>query len=102
MSEENYYGREEISNSDLNELKVSPRRFVMRKQREMQTKSAALELGTLIHRFTLEPDTFILADVEPVGGKMGEYIKSYYELEKVGTPEDKIPDMAYHQKISKL
>ena len=95
MSEENYYGREEISNSDLNELKVSPRRFVMRKQREMQTKSAALELGTLIHRFTLEPETFILADVEPVGGKMGEYIKSYYELEKVGTPEDKIADMAY-------
>ena len=95
MSEENYYGREEISNSDLGELKISPRRFVMRKQQEMQTKSGAMQLGTLIHNFTLEPDKFIMADVEPVGGKMGEYIKAYFELEKVGTPEDKIPDMAY-------
>ena len=95
MSEENYYGREEISNSDLGELKMSPRRFVMRKQQEMQTKSGAMQLGTLIHNFTLEPDKFIMADVEPVGGKMGEYIKAYFELEKVGTPEDQIPDMAY-------
>ena len=95
MSEENYYGREEISNSDLGELKVSPRRFVMRKQHEMQTKSGSMQLGTLIHNFTLEPDKFIMADVEPVGGKMGEYIKAYFELEKVGTPEDQIPGMAY-------
>ena len=95
MSEENYYGREEISNSDLGELKVSPRRFLMRKQQEMQTKSGAMQLGTLIHKFTLEPDEFIMADVEPVGGKMGEYIKAYFELEKTGTPEDKIPAMAY-------
>ena len=95
MSEENYYGREEISNSDLGELKVSPRRFVMRKQHEMQTKSGSMQLGTLIHNFTLEPDKFIMADVEPVGGKMGEYIKAYFELEKVNTPEDKIADMAY-------
>ncbi len=95
MSEENYYSREEISNSDLGELKISPRRFVMRKQHEMQTKSGAMQLGTLIHNFTLEPDKFIMADVEPVGGKMGEYIKAYFELEKVGTPEDQIPAMAY-------
>jgi hypothetical protein len=67
----------------------------MRKQREIQTKSAAMELGTLIHKYTLEPDTFIVADAEPVGGKMGEYIKAYYELEKSGTPEDKISDLAY-------
>ena len=90
-----YYAKEDISNSDLSELKISPRRFIMRKQQEMQTKSAAMELGTLIHKFTLEPDSFILADVEPVGGKMGEYIKAYFELEKVGTPEDQISDMAY-------
>ena len=33
MSEElNYYAKEEISNSDLGELKMSPRRFMMRKQ----------------------------------------------------------------------
>jgi len=95
MSDENYYGREEISNSDLGELKVSPRRFVMRKEREMQTKSAALELGTLIHKFTLEPEKFIIADVEPVGGKMGEYIKAYFELEKSGLEKSKIPEMAY-------
>ena len=96
MSEQaNYYGREEISNSDLGELKVSPRRFIMRKQHEMQTKSGSLQLGTLIHNFTLEPDKFIMSDVEPVGGKMGEYIKDYFELEKGGTPAETIPDMAY-------
>jgi hypothetical protein len=96
MSEEsNYYAKESISNSDIGELKLSPRRFVMRKQQEMRTKSAAMELGTLIHKFTLEPDSFIVADVEPVGGKMGEYIKAYFELEKVGTPEDQISNMAY-------
>ena len=95
MSEENYYGREEISNSDLGELKLSPRRFVMRKEREMQTKSAALELGTLIHKYTLEPADFIIADVAPVSGKMGEYIRAYFELEKSGMEEDKIPDLAY-------
>ena len=95
MSEENYYSREEISNSDLGELKISPRRFVMRKRQEMQTKSAALELGTLIHKYILEQDSFIIADVTPVSGKMGQYIKAYVELEKVGTPEDRIADMAY-------
>ena len=95
MSEENYYGREEISNSDLGELKISPRRFLMRKQQEMQTKSGAMQLGTLIHMFTLEPDKFIMADVEPVGGKMGEYIKAYFELEKGGMEESKIADLAY-------
>ena len=95
MSETNYYAKEAISNSDLGYLKVSPRQFLMRKQQELQTKSAAMELGTLIHKFTLEPDKFIMADVEPVSGKMGEYIKAYFELEKVNTPEDKIPDMAY-------
>ena len=68
---------------------------MMRKQHEMQTKSGSMQLGTLIHNFTLEPDKFIMADVEPVGGKMGEYIKAYFELEKVGTPEDQIPGMAY-------
>lgn len=95
MSDANYYANEAISNSDLGYLKISPRQFVMRKQREMQTKSAALELGTLIHKFTLEPDQFIIADVEPVTGKMGKYIEAYFELEKVNTPEDKIADMAY-------
>jgi hypothetical protein len=95
MSDANYYANEAISNSDLGYLKISPRQFVMRKQREMQTKSAALELGTLIHRFTLEPEKFIVADVEPVTGKMGKYIEAYFELEKVNTPKDKIADMAY-------
>lgn len=98
MSEElNYYAREEISNSDLGHLKISPRQFLMRKQRELQTKSAAMELGTLIHKFTLEPDEFILADVEPIGGKMGEYIKAFFELEKSGLVEDQIASMAYTQ-----
>ena len=96
MSEENYYSREEISNSDLGELQVSPRRFMMRKQHEIATKkSAAMELGSLIHGFALEPDKYIMADVTPVGGKMGEYIKAYFQLEKVGTPEDRIAEMAY-------
>ena len=95
MSDQNYYANEAISNSDLGYLKISPRQFVMRKQREMQTKSAAMELGTLIHKFTLEPDTFIVADVEPVTGKMGEYIQAYFELEKSGVEEDKIAEMAY-------
>ena len=97
MSEDtNYYGNEAISNSDLGFLKMSPRQFLMRKEKEMQTKSAALELGTLIHKFTLEPDKFIIADVAPVGGKMGEYIKAYFELEKSGLAEDSIATMAYN------
>tara|TARA_B100001093_G_scaffold514357_1_gene588218 strand:+ start:238 stop:1218 length:981 start_codon:yes stop_codon:yes gene_type:complete len=95
MSDQNYYANESISNSDLTQLKLSPRRFIMRKQQEMQTKSAAMELGTLIHKFTLEPDKFIIADVEPVTGKMGEYIQAYFELEKSGVEEDKIAEMAY-------
>ena len=96
MSEENYYAKEQISNSDLGELKISPRRFMMRKQHEINTqKSAAMELGSLIHGFALEPEKYIMADIAPVSGKMGEYIKAYFELEKVGTPEDKIADMAY-------
>ena len=95
MSSQDYYAKADISNSDLGYLKLSPRQFVMRKQQEMQTKSGAMQLGTLIHKYTLEPDEFIMADVEPVSGKMGEYIKAYFELEKVNTPEDKIPDMAY-------
>ena len=96
MSEENYYAKEQISNSDLGELKMSPRRFMMRKQHEINTqKSAAMELGYLIHGFALEPEKYVMADIAPVGGKMGEYIRAYFELEKVGTPEDKIADMAY-------
>ena len=94
--DENYYANDAISNSDLGFLKISPRQFVMRKEREMQTKSAALELGTLIHKFTLEPDKFIIADVAPVGGKMGEYIKTYFELEKSGLNEESIATMAYN------
>lgn len=54
-----------------------------------------MELGTLIHTFALEPDRFILVDIEPVGGKMGEYIRAYYELEKSGMDEKEIPDAAY-------
>ena len=43
MSEEtNYYAREEISNSDLGELKLSPRRFMMRKQHEINTKKSKI------------------------------------------------------------
>jgi hypothetical protein len=95
MSDQNYYANEAISNSDLGFLKLSPRQFLMRKRHEMQTKSPAMELGTLIHKFTFEPDKFIVSNVEPVGGKMGEYIKAYHELEKIGTPEDRISDMAY-------
>ena len=95
MLQENYYAKEDVSNSDLGELKMSPRRFVMRKQQEMQTKSGAMQLGTLIHQFTLEPEKFVMADVEPVSGKMGEYIKAYFELEKSGISEDKIPETAY-------
>ena len=68
----------------------------MRKQHEMQTKSGAMQLGTLIHKFTLEPDKFIIADVQPVGGKMGEYIKTYFELEKSGLNEESIASMAYN------
>ena len=94
--DENYYANEAISNSDLGFLKMSPRQFIMRKQKEMQTKSAAMELGTLIHKFTLEPDKFIVADVQPVGGKMGEYIKTYFELEKSGLAEDTVATMAYN------
>ena len=95
MSEENYYAREDISNSDLGYLKISPRQFLMRKRQEIQTRSASMELGTLIHKYMLERDEFIIADVEPVSGKMGQYIKAHVELEKVGTPEDRIADMAY-------
>ena len=95
MADQNYYASEAISNSDLGYLKISPRQFIMRKNQEMQTKSAAMELGTLIHMFTLEPDKFIIADIQAVTGKMGEYIKAYHELEKSGTPKDKVPDMAY-------
>ena len=95
MSDQNYFAKEDISNSDLGELKISPRRFIMRKQQEMQSKSGAMQLGTLIHQFTLEPENFVMADIEPVSGKMGDYIRAYFELEKSGTPEDKIADIAY-------
>ena len=52
----------------------------MRKQGQMQKSSKSLELGTLIHKWNLEPELFAMADVEPITGKMGKYIQAMSEL----------------------
>lgn len=84
-----YFQREEISNSDLTNLRISPSTFLMKKQGKMHKSSKALELGTLIHRWNLEPEMFALADVEPVTAKMGKYIQAMSELTKGLTLDEK-------------
>ena len=46
----------------------------------MAKSSKSMELGTLIHKWNLEPELFAMADVEPVTGKMGKYIQAMSEL----------------------
>ena len=75
-----YFSREEISNSDLTNIRISPKTFLMKKQGQMKSTSASMELGTLIHKWNLEPELFAMADVEPVTGKMGKYIQAMSEL----------------------
>jgi len=88
-SKPDYFQREEVSNSDLTNLRISPKTFLMKKQGQMNKSSKALELGTLIHRWNLEPELFALADVEPVTGKMGKYIQAMSELTKGLTLDEK-------------
>jgi len=75
-----YFQREEISNSDLTNIRTSPKTFLMKKQGQMNKSSKSMELGTLIHKWNLEPELFAMADVEPVTGKMGKYIQAMSEL----------------------
>lgn len=72
-----YYNNVEYkSNSMLGWLKRSPVYFKACVEKKFEQKeTTSLERGTLLHTYILEPEKFIVADIEPVGGMMGEFIR---------------------------
>ncbi len=73
---ENYYQNTEyVSNSMLGWLKVSPRYFIKKvnKEEEVNEESSSMELGSMIHLALLEPDKFTVSSVDKPTGKMGVY-----------------------------
>lgn len=81
-----YYNNVEYtSNSMLGWLKRSPayyKAYITKNYEQKETTS--LERGTLLHTYILEPEKFIVADVEPVGGMMGDFIK----LKSIGISDE--------------
>ena len=72
-----YFNRPEISNSDLSLFKISPLRFLLKKQGRLETiTSKSMELGSLIHMAILEPEKFAVADVEKPSGMILKYLDS--------------------------
>lgn len=75
-----YYNNSAISNSDLGVLKDSSWYFKQYKEKKIQKlETSSLELGTLIHMAILEPDLFVVADIDKPGGLMGKFIDVYVE-----------------------
>ncbi len=72
-----YEDRDHISNSNLGWLLRSPAYFKkkMGYAQAEKLESLSLERGTLLHMAILEPNKFIVSDVEPVGGMMGKFIE---------------------------
>lgn len=78
--EENYFKIDGISNSSLGWLKQSPILFKNLSSGDYEQKeSLSLERGSLLHLYILEPDKFVVSDVVPITGMMGNFIKEVYK-----------------------
>ena len=76
-----------VSHSSLSALKVSPQYFQKYINRELkQDDSRYLDLGSAIHCYILENNTFndkyIVSNVNVIGGMMGKFIEALVENEK--------------------
>lgn len=75
-----YFNSDAISNSDLGYLKDSPWYFRLYKDKKIEKVSVAhFELGSLIHLAILEPDLFVVANIDKPGGLMGIFLDTYVE-----------------------
>lgn len=71
--------RDYLSNSSLGLLEVSPGLFKKSLDGSLEKKEAlSLERGSLLHLWILEPEKFIVSDVEPITGKLGDFITGVY------------------------
>lgn len=74
--EDNYFNINAISNSSLGWLKQSPILFKNSTTFGYEKKdNLSLERGSLLHLFILEPQKFIVADIKPITGMLGTFIK---------------------------
>lgn len=72
-----YANKDYISNSNLGLLKRSPAYFKANIDGDLERKeSLSLERGSLLHMAILEPEKFVVADVEPITGKIGKFIEA--------------------------
>jgi hypothetical protein len=80
VSDVQYFNDSAISNSDLGVLKDSPWYFRQYKDKKVErVDTSFFELGTLIHMAILEPDLFVVANIDKPGGMMGKFIDVYVE-----------------------
>ncbi len=80
LTDVKYFNDSAISNSDLGVLKDSPWYFRQYKDKKIAKVDVShFELGTLIHCAILEPDLFVVADIDKPGGMMGKFIDVYVE-----------------------
>lgn len=79
-SDVDYYNHPAISNSDLTAFRDSPYLFKLYKERKIKRiTTRQLELGTLIHRAILEPESFIVSNINKPSGMMADFIDIYFE-----------------------
>jgi len=82
----NYYNNiEYISNSLLNNLKVSPRYFKQQLDRSNNISTDSMQLGSMVHLALLEPDKFILAQTSKPSGLMGNFCDFYLQHKSLET-----------------
>lgn len=90
-----------ISNSSLGWIKFGPRVFKMMWDRELkQASSASLDLGSAIHCALLEPERFkedyvSIGNVDPVDGKMGDFIRGMHQLKLMKLPGEEFTNEDY-------
>jgi hypothetical protein len=65
----------------LNWLKVSPKNFIKKvnKEEEVKEESSSMELGSMIHLALLEPGKFTVSSVDRPGNKMGVFCDALVE-----------------------
>ena len=94
MSEKDYYKVKAISNSSLNLLETSPRKFYKFYNQELEEeKEAYFKQGSAIHCYILEPKEFskrfkFLDYVTPNSPNKKQFIEAY--LKAKGKEEDKL------------
>lgn len=77
-TEHEYFSHPNVSNSDLGTLKKDPWLFWLTKNKKIEKLSFDhFELGTLIHLAVLEPEKFVVADIDKPGGLMGVFLEHY-------------------------